>query len=75
MTSAEWSNLLPTLQTLVLPLMSYGVKVLWDIRKQLQTLNGRLVKLEQWKEDHKEQEDKNLEHIGKLIEQCPARKE
>ena len=75
MTSAELSNLLSTLQTLAVPMLGYGVKVLWDIRKQLQTLNGRMGRLEQWKEDHKEQEEKDLRHLEQLIDNCPAKRD
>ena len=75
MTPADLSNLLSTLQSLAVPMLGYGVKVLWDIRSQLQTLNGRMGKLEQWKEDHKDQEDRNIEHLEKRIDQCPAWKE
>ena len=75
MTSAELSNLLSTLQTLAVPMLGYGVKVLWDIRKQLQMLNGRLGRLEQWKEDHEGQEEKDLRYIEKMIESCPAKRD
>ena len=75
MTPADISNLLSTLQSLAVPLIGYGVKVLWDIRQQLQTLNGRMGRLEQWRDDHKEQEEKNIRHLEQLIESCPAKRD
>ena len=74
MTPTDLLNLLSTLQSLVVPIIGYGVKVLWDIRAQLQTLNGRMGKLEQWRDDHKEQEETNMEHLKELIESCPVKR-
>lgn len=48
----EISKVMPIVQTIGIPLLGYGAYLLRDIRDELRRLNGRVVRLEQWREDH-----------------------
>ena len=50
----EWLGLL---QGLLVPVLGYGAWILRDIRNQLRTLNGRMIKIEEWRELHDKQDD------------------
>ena len=39
------------IQTLAVPILAYGSWVLRDLRNQVRQMNGRVIRLEQWKDD------------------------
>lgn len=45
-------DLVPVIQIIAVPLLGYGAKVLQDIRRELRQMNGRITRLEEWKEGH-----------------------
>ena len=46
-----------------------------SVDDRLRTLNGKVGRLEQWRDDHLKQDQTNLDHIKELIENCPSRSE
>lgn len=57
-------------QTFIAPILAYAAYVLRDVRQELRTLNGRLIKVETWKDmhDHADERlhgelDARLEHL------------
>ena len=57
----ELARISPFLQTIVVPIVGYGAFMLKGIRDEFRKLNGRLGRLEQWKEDHVEQTHEALQ--------------
>lgn len=51
------------LQYGVLPLMAYVTWVLRDIRDQLRTMNGRMIDMERWRQDHDVRDDERFERL------------
>ena len=47
-------------QCLISPVIGYGVYVLTGIRGELRTLNGRMIRMEQWKTDHEDSDNRRL---------------
>jgi hypothetical protein len=52
-------------QGLILLLVTLAVSMLKDVRSELKTLNGRVIRVEQWKEDRPCESGKNQECRGK----------
>ena len=46
-----------------------------SVDERLRQLNGKVGRLEQWRDDHLKQDQTNLDHIKELIENCPSRSE
>ena len=63
-----WDFTIKVFQTVLLPLIGYITWVLRDIRAQLSVLNGRLIKLETWKEEHKKQDDDRHEDLSRRVD-------
>ena len=57
----ELAKLSPVIQAIVAPVVGYGVYVLKGVRDEFRRLNGRLGRLEQWKEDHVDQTHEALQ--------------
>jgi TolA-binding protein len=52
------SDLAGLFERLVVPILGYGAYILRDIRNQLRAMNGRLMKMEEWRELHHEQDER-----------------
>jgi hypothetical protein len=53
-----WTDtLLRLTETLLVPLLGYGAYVLRGIRNELRSLNGRLIHMEAWRDQHDKQDD------------------
>lgn len=66
----DLTALVSTLQTLVVPALGYGLKLLWDIREHLRVLNGRVIKLETWSEGHEELDIERAKALKEKIHEC-----
>jgi len=51
-----WRELLDILialiQLVVVPALAFGVRIMHELHRELRAINGRLVSLEQWRQDH-----------------------
>ena len=57
----DLARLSTLIQVIVAPVIGYGVVVLKGVRDEFRRLNGRLGRLEQWKEDHVDQTHEALQ--------------
>lgn len=57
----DLARLSPFIQAIVAPVVGYGVYVLKGVRDEFRKLNGRLGRIEQWKEDHVDQTHEALQ--------------
>ena len=62
------SDLLPWLDSLVIPLLMYGLFVMRSIRNELGNLNGRIIRIEQWEKDHDASDKEDFTEIRRSLE-------
>ena len=62
------SEILPWLDSLVVPLLGYGLFVMRGIREELRKLNGRVIRIEQWSHDHDEADEKAFAQIRRDLD-------
>ena len=55
-------------QIIIVPTVIYGVNVLREIRSQLTTLNGRMIKQEQWSDGHEKLDQERLDAVADRLE-------
>lgn len=56
-------------QTIVVPILGYGAYILRDIRHQLRTINGRVMKLEAWTTAHEKIDDDRTKALKRELDQ------
>lgn len=69
----EIRPLLDLAPTLLVPAIGYGVKLLWDIREHLRMLNGRVTRMEAWKEGHEQLDEERRDALRNELHHCPGR--
>ena len=67
----DWLGLL---QGLLVPVLGYGAWILRDIRNQLRTLNGRMIKIEEWRGAHDKQDDERHEDLTAHVDRLSDRR-
>lgn len=57
---SEWAGIF---RALALPAIGYVAYVVRDIRNELRAINGRLGRMEQWREDHEKRDDDRFKQM------------
>lgn len=54
-------------RTLLVPIIGYLTYILRDIRGQLQQINGRLIDLERWRQEHAKWDDDHHQQVDQAL--------
>ena len=67
--------LLTALTTLIGALLLNIKATIDSVDERLRMLNGKVGRLEQWRDDHLDQDAKDFDRVKEMIENCPAKRE
>lgn len=71
----DLQSILSVIQILIIPVVGYGVRVLKDIRDEFRALNGRMTRIEQWRDDHIDADDTTQQHFRDLLNTMPCKQD
>lgn len=70
-----FQDIMQIVQVFLIPLLAYCAWVLRDINNQLRALNGRIIRVESWKEGHEKLDDTRFEAISVILQHTNPKKE
>jgi len=71
----SFSDIMQFVQVFLIPLLGYAAWVLRDINEQLKALNGRIIRVETWKEGHEKLDDTRFGTVKAALQYFNPKKE
>ena len=71
----NFSDIMQVVQVFLIPLLAYCTYVLRDINNQLRVLNGRIIRVESWREGHEKLDDARFKAVRVILERAVSKKD